>query len=360
MAPGLATPVGSPISGTRRIKGGPVDTVALPRLGHRWVRASYSVRFAVLLSVAAAFAAVTGSVESQLRGATEWAVVKAAPWVGIAAWPQAGEVVLFHQGERGFSYRIVRECAGFNVLLLYAVAIGAYRIDWRRRLVGVVVGVGILIVANVLRLVALAAVGVHHPAWVVPAHDVGWPLFQIGGLVVLTLCWLRWASPPANRRGPSAWRLPSRRTIRVCGLLAAALLGAHAMGMHRAYARIVLLPLAPVAALLWGDRVAFPVQEQNLYGVSRLSVLLMILAVVVVTSPPRRAARPAARTASLAFALHVLGSVGIGFLAVLGAPPEGGSVTPSEAAVAVFSAVEFGLVALLVLREANRARPRLR
>lgn len=336
-----------------------MEALALQRLSHRWPRASYGARFAVLSGVAAAVAVLAGPVENLLRDLTEWAVAQAVPWVGLTAWAQPEDVVIFQRGGRAFAYSIVSECAGLKVVLLYAAAVSAYRFDMRRRLTGIVVGAMMLMIANLMRLISLAAIGVYKPTWFAPVHEVGWPIFQIGGIVVMTLCWSQWARSALRPTGVTLWRLPSRRPAFLCALFSAFLVTGLMAGIHRAYVRVLLAPLSPIAALLWQAPVTFYAPDPELYARTRFSSLVVALAIVVAAHPPHRVAGRTVRTAGLVLAVQLIGSIAEGLLAAPRAPAEG-VFGASEGAIALVAAIELGLIVLIVLHQANGRRAKFR
>lgn len=326
-----------------------------------WDRASYTLRFGSLLAVCAVVAVAATPLEDVLRGFTEGAVIIFVSWLGLAASPQHDGIVLFQRHSAVYTYQIVKECAALNVLLMFSAAVFAYRLDLRRRLVGVAIGVVALIVANVLRLVSLAMVGVHRPGWFSPMHDVGWPLFQIGGVVLLTLWWTRWAASPRTSASNAArFSLWNRRTWVLSAAFAMVLLSGVIVGAHELYARVLMTPLVPVSRMLWGTRVSFSVHGLDQYALTRFALLMITIALVMVTGVPGRAAKRARRVAGLVIVVQILGSIVEAMLAVSTAPPQGGVGAPSERAAIFVTVVESGLIALMVLRETNRRRPALR
>ena len=343
------------------VSGGKMDTVVRGAWMSAWGRASYTFRFVSLLAVCALVAATAAPLEDVLRGFTEGAVVTVVPWLGLVASSQHEGVVLFQRQSAVYTYQIVRECAALNVLLMFSAAVLAYHLDLRRRLVSVAIGVVILVVANVLRLVSLAMVGVYRPSWFSPMHDVGWPFFQIGGVVLMTLWWARWAASP-KVGASNATRLPllDRRTLGLSAVLTIVLLSGLVVGAHELYARALMTLLGPVARVLWGTRVSFTVHDLDQYALTRFAVLVIAIALVVVTGVPGRTAKRAGRVAGLVVAVQILGSIVAATLAVAAAPPQGGVGAPSGGAAIFFAVVESGLIALVVLRATNRRRPALR
>ena len=125
-------------------------------------------------------------------------------WLGMEATPMA--TVISHPS--GFAYEIYYRCTGFLPVAFLMTAILAYPGRWRRKLVGLVVGVPVLIALNLTRLVHLYYLGVYHPAAFDLAHSVLWEGFLILAILGLWLGWTRWSDSVREK--------PSLRTIGLC------------------------------------------------------------------------------------------------------------------------------------------------
>jgi exosortase family protein XrtM len=100
-----------------------------------------------------------------------------------------------------FPIEIMRSCDAAEVQVLVIAAVLAFPVPWRRRLLGLGVGVGTVSVLNVLRICSLYFIGLIGPdAFDFAHHDV-WPLvlFVLTGLVFLT--WARWAQGTVREDG---------------------------------------------------------------------------------------------------------------------------------------------------------------
>jgi exosortase H (IPTLxxWG-CTERM-specific) len=108
-----------------------------------------------------------------------------------------------------FAVRVVRGCDAMEAKAMFVAAILAFPAPWRRKALGIAVGLPALVVANTLRIAALYAIGVHAPGWFDVSHlDVGQAIFIIV-TVALWLVWLSWAVArsgvrQAPRSGPHA------------------------------------------------------------------------------------------------------------------------------------------------------------
>ena len=137
-------------------------------------------------------------------------------WLGIAATRMA--TVVSHPS--GFAYEIHYRCTGFLPVAFLMTAILAYPGCWRRKLVGLAVGVPVLIALNLTRLVHLFYLGVHHPATFDFAHTVLWEGLFVFAIFGLWVGWTRWINAPTDgnasaRKGHSkGYKLERRGGIR--------------------------------------------------------------------------------------------------------------------------------------------------
>jgi exosortase H (IPTLxxWG-CTERM-specific) len=109
-------------------------------------------------------------------------------WLGMEATRVA--TVISHP--MGFAYEIYYRCTGFLPVTFLVAAILATPGPWRRKLVGLLVGVPLLIALNLTRLVHLFYLGVYHPAAFHFAHSVMWEGFLILATLGVWLVLARW------------------------------------------------------------------------------------------------------------------------------------------------------------------------
>ena len=115
-----------------------------------------------------------------------WMTEKAIRLVGVHASSSGGVVSL-----TGFAVEIKNNCNAAYEAGLYAAAVWAYPAPWRDRLIGTLVGAGVLYVVNVVRILTLLALGVLQPSWFEATHLYVW---QALFLVVVATCWIGWVS----------------------------------------------------------------------------------------------------------------------------------------------------------------------
>jgi exosortase H (IPTLxxWG-CTERM-specific) len=100
-----------------------------------------------------------------------------------------------------FSIRIVRGCDAVEATALFVCAVVAAPVGWRRRLVGILGGVVLLVGLNIVRIVSLYYIGIHFPNAFRAVHiDVWQPVFILVA-VGLWLLWACWATRSRTERG---------------------------------------------------------------------------------------------------------------------------------------------------------------
>lgn len=92
-----------------------------------------------------------------------------------------------------FSVRIVSECTAVFPIMLFVSAVAACPVPWRRKLLGVALGMPALTVINLFRLVSLFYIGHWFPSSFKAAHLLVWQSLIIFFTVLLWLFWLIWA-----------------------------------------------------------------------------------------------------------------------------------------------------------------------
>lgn len=132
-----------------------------------------------------------------LQAGTSQLVVGSALLTGLSAQSQPQSVVSFGAGS--FSYWISEGCTAWAVGLLYVSAILAYPAGWRRRGLGILIGLPLILGLNVLRLVSMAWLGVAWPSMYEQAHGLWWQALVILGVGLGWLAWARFVE--AERQG---------------------------------------------------------------------------------------------------------------------------------------------------------------
>jgi exosortase H (IPTLxxWG-CTERM-specific) len=91
----------------------------------------------------------------------------------------------------GFSVQIVSECFGLFEMAIFAAAVLAFATTWRKRLIGVALGLPVIFSVNLLRIGMLLFVGRHSLAFFEFAHLYFWQATLVLGITALWLLWVR-------------------------------------------------------------------------------------------------------------------------------------------------------------------------
>lgn len=104
-----------------------------------------------------------------------------------------------------FSVQIAVGCDGSEPLALFMAAMLAFPAPFRRKIPGLLLGVVILTVVNLVRIVSLFLAGVYYPQTVASLHAEVWPAAFILLVIVLWAIWIQWAMKPrpATLHAPS-------------------------------------------------------------------------------------------------------------------------------------------------------------
>lgn len=89
----------------------------------------------------------------------------------------------------GHSVSVRRGCDGTEPAWLFSAAVLAYPAAWRQKFQAVLVGAGIILGLNVVRIVSLYVIRLMRPAWFESAHLEIWPTIFI---IVAVLLWITW------------------------------------------------------------------------------------------------------------------------------------------------------------------------
>lgn len=97
-----------------------------------------------------------------------------------------------------FAIAVKRGCDAVEPAWLLCAAIIAFPVSWKKKVPGICVGVGIILILNIVRIVSLYLIGRHYPAWFETTHLEIWPAAFIVASVVLMAVWLQWMKRDAS------------------------------------------------------------------------------------------------------------------------------------------------------------------
>lgn len=166
------------------------------------------IRFAAVLAIFAAAVFLTYREEflgRWLEGLTAL-TASASFWIlermGLAV-VQKGTVIS-HAG--GFAYEIYYRCTGFLPACCLAVSILAYPGKWRGKLIGLVVGIPLVFLLNLVRLVHLFIIGATRHEWFDFAHSYAWEGAMILAVAGLWFAWRAVVWTPSDPGTPKLSR----------------------------------------------------------------------------------------------------------------------------------------------------------
>lgn len=99
-----------------------------------------------------------------------------------------------------FPVEIIWECTGITPISLLLASVLAYPCPWRRKLIGLGLGLPALVAINTVRIVSLIYIGGHFPRAFDTAHVLVWQTLMIFFTVIL---WLVWILRFVDRREPA-------------------------------------------------------------------------------------------------------------------------------------------------------------
>ena len=119
-------------------------------------------------------------------------------WLGVPVSQYAAS--LYVPG--GFGYVVAIGCTGVVPAAVLAIAVLASPATAATRALGLAVGVPLVLLLNLLRLIHLFYLGVHHPQSFGLAHEVLWECALVLVTVGIWFCWWNWASQRRARTSP--------------------------------------------------------------------------------------------------------------------------------------------------------------
>jgi exosortase H (IPTLxxWG-CTERM-specific) len=97
-----------------------------------------------------------------------------------------------------FSIKVDWGCDGTEPVALFVAAVLAFPAPFRRKIPGILLGMVILAMVNLVRIVSIFLVGVYFPCAFEWMHVAAWPAIFILLAVVLWASWIQWAMKPGS------------------------------------------------------------------------------------------------------------------------------------------------------------------
>ncbi len=159
-----------------------------PSQSRQWKLLQFLARLAALsvpIYIIIAFAVDLSALQLAVAGNSAWLL-------GIMGSQVTQEGALVSAGD--FSFIITQDCTGWkSMLLLFGLVFAVPGVAWRKRLLGLVIGLPVIWAGNLLRIMSAVYA---QAAWGMEAaqvlHDVWW---QLGLTAIVLGTWLLWMKP---------------------------------------------------------------------------------------------------------------------------------------------------------------------
>ncbi|MEI7660565.1 MAG: exosortase H [Bacteroidota bacterium] len=92
-----------------------------------------------------------------------------------------------------FSISIARGCDGMEAMALFATAILAFPSAWKFKIMGVLAGVALLFMLNIVRIISLFYIGLKYPKIFEFMHVEVWQAIFIIVAIGLWIFWIKWS-----------------------------------------------------------------------------------------------------------------------------------------------------------------------
>jgi len=152
------------------------------------------VRFALvffLCLIGFSVMSVATNLQNHLQVA-ERGIAAAATWLANLAGGEAVRAQGNLISAGGVTLNINHECTGVFVLFVLVSFLAAYPAGWRAKLFGMVFGIGILSLINVLRIATLVRVVEFYPDAFVYFHEYVWQGAFLMLVTLYSITWVEW------------------------------------------------------------------------------------------------------------------------------------------------------------------------
>jgi exosortase/archaeosortase family protein len=105
-------------------------------------------------------------------------------------------ITVGHELTSSFTMSVESGCDALQAMAILVIAVLAFPSPRGRKLLGVVGGLALLYVLNIVRVASLFWTGVHAPGWFETLHTDVWPATIVASAVLLWVAWARWSLRP--------------------------------------------------------------------------------------------------------------------------------------------------------------------
>lgn len=93
-----------------------------------------------------------------------------------------------------FSVAVKYGCDGLQAMWILVAGVALFPGSLLRKLAGVLTGIGLLLILNIVRIASLAWAGEHAPSWFQPMHVHIWPAALVFCAMIFWVLWAQWAT----------------------------------------------------------------------------------------------------------------------------------------------------------------------
>lgn len=109
------------------------------------------------------------------------------------------EEAVLRQPNGGFALEVTRECLGLESNLFYSSALLAWNTRWQYKAAGLVIGILLIQLVNIIRLISLIYIGQWFHDNFIWVHENLWPLVFAVFVVLLFIYWLILIQPRQSK-----------------------------------------------------------------------------------------------------------------------------------------------------------------
>jgi exosortase H (IPTLxxWG-CTERM-specific) len=120
-----------------------------------------------------------------------------------------------------FAEDIKLGCTAFDLMVFCVATIAAHPASLRRKMAGLIAGMGAMALLNLLRITSIFLVGIYSPALFPAFHEELWPGLMVLSAIAAMLAWMGWVAASSEGKEGNGFPVPAfvRRFVLVYGLL---------------------------------------------------------------------------------------------------------------------------------------------
>ena len=97
-----------------------------------------------------------------------------------------------------YSLSIKKGCDSIAPIMLVVTGVLLFPAEWKKKIIGIGIGIGALFLLNLIRIISLYYIGIHAPDLFEFMHVEFWQVVFIGLAILYFFYWLNWATKPKD------------------------------------------------------------------------------------------------------------------------------------------------------------------